>query len=173
MKLFKFHPGETIVLNFILPFGKYDAMGVVLSFRDRNAVVFEAMAASFTEEDDGRIRAGFMLTQAESLLFEENHEYKMQLNVYGFNSSRSVSDEILVQTLSQQLKDPGFGGDTALYNTYGMINGSGSGNYGGEQLDYNNLIHKPQINERTLVGNRNLPETSITNEQIDEITSSN
>lgn len=168
---FSFHPGETLVLNFVIPFSLYDVKAVVISFRNQNSVAFEAMATSFKQEgdDEFKTRVGFTLTQAESLQFEENSTYTMQLNVFGPNSSRIVSDEMKVTTGSQQLVEPGFGGDGT--HVYHENYGHASETYEGEIISYNDLADRPKINDVTLEGNRVLPEDSITIEQIEEITS--
>lgn len=184
MKLFTFHPGETFVVNFILPFHPYDVKAVIMSFRDRDRVVYENIATSFAGEGndevdvDGktviekqRTRVGYLISQSESLLFKENHDYVMQLNVYGPNSSRISSKEIKVVTKEQQLIDPVIGGDSALNTTYSTYQyGSATGITGSGTLDYNQLINKPKINSKILTGDRTLPEYSITTEQIDQIT---
>ena len=170
-KRFSFHPGETVVLNFVIPFSLYDVKAVVVSFRNNDRVAFEAIATSFKQEGDDpyKTRVGFTLTQAESLQFDENSIYMMQLNVFGPNSSRIVSDEIKLTTGAQQLVEPGFGGDGtyAYHENYGQASETDEG----EVISYNDLADRPKINSVTLEGNRILPEESITIEQIEEITS--
>jgi len=170
-KRFSFHPGETVVLNFVIPFSLYDVKAVAISFRNKGRVAFEALATSFVQEgdDEYKTRVGFTMTQAESLQFEENEIYMMQLNVFGPNSSRIASDEIKVTTGAQQLIEPGFGGD-GVY-TYHDNYGQASETYEGDVISYNDLADRPKINSVTLEGNRILPEESISIEQIEEITS--
>ena len=173
-----FHPGETVVLNFMLPFSIYDVKAVVMSFRNRDRVAFEAIATSFKSEDTtdpetGRViyktRVGFSITQAESLQFDENYKYMMQLNVFGPNSSRIASNEIPVYTGAQQIWEPGFGGG-AFYN-YNDNYGKPSEEESDENaISYNDLVDRPKINSVTLEGNRILPEESLSVEQIDEVT---
>ena len=137
MKL-RFHPGETFVVNFVIPFEKYDVKAVLLSFRNQDRIVYEAMSTSIVPAKDsegnvipGKVRVGYLFSQAESLMFEENMDYTMQLNVYGFNSSRITSKEMYAQTLSQQIWDAGIG---TQYAANGAIN------YGGwenpQYIDY-------------------------------------
>ena len=169
MALVHFHPGETVVMNFVLPFNQLDVKAVVLSFRDRNSVVLETMATGFKSEGENneKTRVGYTLTQEESLLFEENSIYQLQLNVFGPNGSRIVSNEIRVETYSQQIPFPGF----TEINTFNYNYGPSEGSHG-DIISYNDLIDKPRINERVLIGNRDLPENRISNNQIDELINS-
>lgn len=166
----KFHPGETLVLNFTLPFDILDVKAVNISFRGRDSLAFEATAVGFKSMnyvEDGktihRTRIGYTMNQTETLQFEENAKYKMQLNVYGPNGSRITSKEINVETLEQQLMEPGFSTQSFFYGN-GSTTGKGT-------MDYNKLINKPQVNEVELKGNRTLPEQPITQTEILEILS--
>lgn len=160
MMTLRFHPGETIVVNFLIPFSKYDVDAVVLSFRDKDHVVLECLTTSFVEEGE-KLRIGYSLTQAETLQFKEYSEYKMQLNVYSPNSSRITSNEMDVKTESQHLTTAGYGTDSIKYNS----------SYNTD-MDYNKLANRPSINSKTLKGNRNLAEGIISNSQIDNAVSS-
>ena len=166
----RFHPGETLVLNFTLPFDVLDVKAVNISFRGKDSIAFEATAIGFKNmnyEEDGktihRTRVGYKMTKAETLQFEEKSQYKMQLNVYGPNGSRITSKEIDVETLEQQLNEPGFSTQSYFYG-----NGSTSDK---STMDYNKLINKPQVNEVELKGDRTLPEQPITKTEILDILS--
>lgn len=153
MRRCTFHPEDTVVFDLVIPFAKDDVDEVKVSFRDRNAVVFEVSITSFQAKGD-KTRLGFTFTQEESLQFNENDFYKMQLNVYSGNGSRSASKEYDVITLSQQIPEP-----RRSDATEGVI-------------DYNDLTNKPRINNVELVNNRALPEIAITSERLEEIISS-
>lgn len=131
MQIIKFHPGETMVFNAVLPFSIYDVKAAVLSFRgEDDEVVFEAAATGVKSEDvyvtdeNGNVvyvkdeegndteekqveqyktRVGYTMNQSESLLFQEKTKYTLQVNVYGHNGSRIASKEIPVKTETQQL----------------------------------------------------------------------
>lgn len=165
-----FHPGETLVLNFRVPFSIYDVDAVVLSFRGKKGVVFETIATSFKEEEEYITRVGYTLTQSETLQFEEFTDYKMQLNVYGPNSSRIATKEIDVRTESQHMIEPGVSNIISPVDIINSSSGSSSSTIT-EIVSYNDLIDKPLINNKILAGNRNLPDTAISNELIDQITS--
>lgn len=141
------------MFDLTIPFAKEDLEAVEVSFRNNNAVVFEVEITSFQAKGD-KTRIGFTMTQEESLLFNENDIYRMQLNVYGANGSRSASKEYDVCTLSQQIPEPRRSQVTT------------------SSMDYNALANKPQINSVELAGNRALPETAITSQQIEDIISS-
>ena len=171
MHVLRFHPGETLVLNFVLPFSPYDVQAVALSFRNGNRVAFETSATTCVPEPQGtdittatKCRVGYTITQAESLQFDEFEIYQAQLNVYGPNGSRIASDEIRVETGAQQLIDPGYASVNIPKATQ-----SGTPIDATNQISYNDLVNRPKINNVILSGNRNLPEQSIPNEFIDQL----
>lgn len=176
-----FHPGETLVLNFTIPFSIEDVKAVSLSFRDRYSLVFEAVANAFNSEDEEteitdehgdvigietkyKTRIGYTLNQEESLQFHENSNYKLQLNVYSGNGSRIASKEVPVQTLEQQMIDPEFVNEQsfAAKKTNPETNIK-------QITEYDDLLNKPTINGTVLSGNRVLPENPISHYDIDEI----
>ena len=163
MRRCTFHPGDTVLFDLVIPFEIADVSEVVISFRNNNEIGFDTTITSFkaevVESDDGetivnRTRIGFTLTQEESCQFKENDIYKMQLNVYGPNSSRAASKEYDVYTLAQHIPE-------ARRNEAKT-----------SDINYNELKNKPKINSVDLVNNRELPETAITSERIEEILSS-
>ena len=172
----RFQPGETIVLNFLIPFDPMDVKAVVVSFRDDNQVVFEAVANGFAQttitDEEGhqvsRLRVGYTLTQGESLMFRENAVYDLQLNVYSPNGSRAASKEYRVETGPQHIKEVGYGAETPYARPYGVFVDNGE-----LRLNYEDLGNLPQINEVTLIGNRNVPENPLTQEQLNSIVSGN
>lgn len=171
MHVLRFHPGDTLVLNFVLPFSPYDVQAVALSFRNGNRVAFETVATTCVPEPQGvdittatKCRVGYTISQAESLQFDEYEIYQAQLNVYGPNGSRIASDEIRVETGAQQLTDPSYLSVSVpqAIQTNATVDET-------SRISYNDLINKPSINDIILNGNRNLPETRITNDIIDQI----
>ena len=168
----EFHPGETLVLNTVLPFSVYDVKAAVLSFRDDDGVVFEATATGFvsedyTDEETGetiyKTRAGYTMNQSETVLFKEKANYSLQINVYGYNGSRIASREISVRTLEQQLPMPDYFETQPVY-TNGSI-----AEQAGVITSYNDLTDKPKINGVVFEGDWVLPNTSITHNDIDNI----
>ena len=169
MRVLTFHPGDTVVVNFFIPFLAADVAAVVMSIRNKDRVVFEATALSFGDEGNGKMRVGYTFTQAESLLFDEFSEYWLQLNVFSHNSSRVASNEIRVVTLAQHIYETSYGSDPELAYAWEYDADKGDSDY--RAISYTQLLDKPKVNEVTLEGNRNLAENRITNEQIDTITS--
>ena len=163
MATLNFHPGETIALNFVLPFSIYDVQAVAISFRNENRVAFETVTTGVAVENENSTRVGYILSQEESLQFDENSHYKMQLNVFGPNGSRTTSREIDVFTGPQHITTPGFT-EVNTFNYNGTVVGMN-----GDIVSYNDLVDKPQINSQVLIGNRILPEFRITNAQINEL----
>lgn len=185
-----FHPGDTVLLQFRLPFSIQDVKAVVISFRGNDRVAFEALATAFSSEDeyemdeegnyvldeDGeqivsqyRTRVGYTLTQAESLMFDENSSYLLQLNVFGPNSSRIASKEVVVKTMAQHLIGVGYGSNAIDYNESANNKSSSEESEDGSHISYNDLLDRPKINSVTLEGNRLLPESRITDDEIDEL----
>lgn len=171
MEKIKFHPGETMVFNAVLPFSKYDVKAAVISFRNDDGVVFEAAATGvvsedYTDEESGetiyKTRVGFTMNQAESILFEEKTDYTLQLNVYGYNGSRIASKEIPVRTESQQLLSPDYFENQPIYNAE-------TPNTATVIVSYSELTDKPTVNGAIFEGDWTLPNKPITNREIDNI----
>ena len=160
------------MLNFVIPFSTYDIQAVSLSFRNGNSLVFEAMAngfkdESYVDEETGkkryRTRIGYTINQEESLTFNENSNYKLQLNVFGPNGSRIASREIPVVTLEQQISTPNFVNENSYLAKQVQPNGMTSA------ASYNLLLDRPSINGVVLTGDRTLPEFPITDYEIASI----
>lgn len=167
MRAIRFHPGETKVLQFLIPFQLMDVVAVVITCRNQRHTAFEAAATSFKEETiteikDGsevtqtKLRIGYTMSQAESLRFEENAIYKLQLNVFGPNGSRATSKEYDVVTLAQHVPESSIEELPLSEISHNVV-------------DYTKLDNLPSINMETLIQNRNLPEHVITDSDIDNL----
>lgn len=80
-----FIPGETIAHTFTIPYPKDSIGQIIISYRQKDRIVLEKIITSkknmvSTEEDNTIVSA--VLTEAESLLFEDNCEFRIQINVF-------------------------------------------------------------------------------------------
>ena len=99
-----FHPGETVIHTFVIPFRRVDLSKVIISYKQEDYVILERTVTSPRdfgeyhnaegEVDETKTQITIQLTQEESLLFKERWEYRIQLNVYSEGGSRHASCEI-------------------------------------------------------------------------------
>ena len=99
-----FSPGETIGFTFVIPFMRVDLSEVIVSFKQDGHIVLERHVTSKREflehrDKDGNIdpiktEIRIILSQEESLMFEELKNYTIQLNVYTDGGSRHASCEL-------------------------------------------------------------------------------
>ena len=91
-----FFPGETITHRFIIPFSKADVDYVVISYKQNEQVMLEKTITSdqITKETELSCRIEYELKQIESLLFDDNMPFTMQLNVYSTSGTRHTSYEL-------------------------------------------------------------------------------
>ena len=95
-----FHPGETVINNFVIPFEKADISQIIVTYKQFDDIVLERTITSADRfafidySDPAKTKFRIQLSQEESLLFNENTDYKIQLNVYTEGGSRHASCEI-------------------------------------------------------------------------------
>lgn len=95
-----FHPGETIVHSFIIPFQRIVLSQIIVSYKQNGYVILERIVTSkdqyaFEEiEDPAKTKFRIQLTQNESLLFDDESDFTIQINVYTEGGSRHASCEI-------------------------------------------------------------------------------
>lgn len=164
MKALRFHPGETVVVNFLIPFRKDDVATVVMSIRDHNYLVFEAASVNVVAAGENKTRVGYTFTQSESLLFREYWEYQLELNVFSYNSSRATSKDIPVITGSQHIYESSDETDPELI--YAWRNKADADESTQRPVSYEQLTDLPSLNQVTLIGDRTVAETAITTEEI-------
>lgn len=101
-----FYPGETIAHTFILPYEKSYISKVIVSYRQSERLVLEKVIASsraMQELDEGTAIT-VTLAEEESLLFEDNAHYDVQVNVF-MSSGRATSSQIRDWTGLQHVRD--------------------------------------------------------------------
>jgi len=101
-----FTPGETITHAFIIPFAANELNKVVVSYKQQESIVFEkTITYGFIAKDQHITSIEFQLTQEESLLFADDEEITIQLNVYTNQGTRHSSRELSSSSYVQYLRE--------------------------------------------------------------------
>ena len=105
-----FNPGETVVETFELPFLKSELSKVIVTYKNKYDDVFyvKTITSSSTRqiENENKCLVAVELSQQETLLFEENSCFKIQINVLTTGRvSRFASKEIVSKTGPQHIKE--------------------------------------------------------------------
>jgi len=90
-----FFPGETISHSFVVPFAAAEIDYAIVSYKQNEAVIFEKRITSgFNAEDTSITQFDFTLTQEESLLFDDDKPFTIQVNIYTTGGTRHSSHEV-------------------------------------------------------------------------------
>lgn len=93
-----FNPGETVCHQFIIPFVGDEISKVIVSYKQDGDIMFEkTITSGFEEIEPGKTKFLVLFSQAESLLFKDNFDFSVQVNVLiglGGNISRLSSKEL-------------------------------------------------------------------------------
>lgn len=90
-----FFPGETIVHQFIIPFDIVDVAKVIVTYKQNDQIVMEkTITSGFTETEDNKTSFDYSFMQPESLAFQDNSNFTIQLNVYSKGGTRHASHEM-------------------------------------------------------------------------------
>ena len=101
-----FFPGETISHTFYIPFAKDEISYVILSYKQNGAIILEPKITSGFEKDiKNYTKFTYALTQNESLLFDDNSPFTIQVNVYTLNGTRHASHELSSKSGVQYLRE--------------------------------------------------------------------
>lgn len=104
-----FIPGETVGFEFFIPFACEEISEVLVTFRQNNKVILTVPITSedkFERVSEVETRIVVTLSQKESLLFENNSEFKIQLNIFTKRGgSRAASTEMTAKTGKQHYKE--------------------------------------------------------------------
>ena len=108
-----FYPGETVEHTFIVPFNVNDVEDAIVSYKQGNRIILEKDAtinAIFDDTDpQNPIITDFtellvVISEEESLLFEDNAPYTMQVNVFNLGN-RATSELIKDRTGVQYYRE--------------------------------------------------------------------
>lgn len=104
-----FYPGETVEHTFIVPYYESDIDEAIISYKQNDHIVLEKQATSKQIYDNtdpnNPVIVEFseliiVLSQEESLLFENNAPYEIQINIFSIGN-RQTSEPIKDSTGTQ------------------------------------------------------------------------
>lgn len=106
-----FHPGDTVRMNFIVPFSRQDIGSAIVSYKQRGHIVLEKTATSEaiydeTEPNEEPVDSGTSqltvdLSERETLLFADKTSFSIQINIFSDVSGRVASEPIYVEVGEQ------------------------------------------------------------------------
>ena len=102
-----FHPGETVIHKFTIPFNKNETNNVLVTYKQNESIILMKTIASEDITSIAVNSSSFTveLSQQESLLFDENKPFTMQLNVILGDGSRAASKEVSSKNGVQHYKE--------------------------------------------------------------------
>lgn len=101
-----FFPAETITHQFVIPFAANEIDKVIFSYKQQDAVMFEKIITTgFVAEEDHVTSVDFQLTQGEGLLFADDTDFTVQVNVFTKAGTRHTSHELRSSTGAQYLRE--------------------------------------------------------------------
>lgn len=101
-----FSPGETVTHKFRVPFPAVEMSKVVVSYKQQDHLVLEKNVTSFEEGDTPtQSIVTIVFSQDESLLFENDMPFTIQINVITTAGSRATSREMKGGTLFQHVRE--------------------------------------------------------------------
>jgi len=101
-----FFPGETITHRFVVPFAANEIDKVIISYKQKEAIMFEkTLTSGFVKEDQHITSVEFQLTQGEGLLFADDTPFTVQVNVYTIVGTRHTSHEMNSSSGVQYLRE--------------------------------------------------------------------
>ena len=101
-----FFPGETITHRFVIPFAVNEIDKVILSYKQKEAIIFEkTLYSGFVAEEPSVTSVEFQLTQGEGLLFLDDAPFTVQVNVVTKQNTRHTSHELSSSSGVQYLRE--------------------------------------------------------------------
>ena len=101
-----FFPGETISHTFIVPFNNNEISKVVITYKQNDRIIFEkTLTSGFIREEQYITKIEYQFNQGESLLFDDNSDFTIQVNVYTVSGSRHASHEMRSSNGVQYLRE--------------------------------------------------------------------
>lgn len=105
-----FFPGETVNHTFIVPFDITEIGRAIISYKQNGHIIVEKEATSSSVDNENSETSScnliVSLTEKESLLFEDNSEYSIQINIFSPVNGRITSKPIYDCTGEQYLRQP-------------------------------------------------------------------
>lgn len=115
-----FHPGETVIHRFIIPFAYREVKKVIVTYKQNNRIILvkelpekgstafptqELEAASETNFFKATAQFDVALTEEESLLFSDETKFTIQINVVTMSNTRAASHEIQSESGIQHYRE--------------------------------------------------------------------
>lgn len=101
-----FNPGETISHIFIIPFVSTEISKVIITYKQNDRIILtKTITSNFQEDSPGHTRITIAFNQQETLLFEEDSSFTIQLNVITNKGARASSCEITSSSGVQHYKE--------------------------------------------------------------------
>lgn len=101
-----FFPGETISHKFVVPFNHNEIAKMVITYKQNDHILIEkTITSGFKEEELYVTSVEYQFNQGESLIFEDNSDFTMQINVYTVSGSRHTSHEMRGSNGVQYLRE--------------------------------------------------------------------
>ena len=100
-----FSPGETIVHEFHLPFGGNDISEVIVSYYQNGRIIFIKHYNGEYKSIPTGSQFTVGLLQEESLLFDDNSDFYVQLNVMFNSGTRATSREMRGRNIKQHIRE--------------------------------------------------------------------
>ena len=102
-----FIPGETITHEFIIPFLETEISKVIVTYKQNNRIILtKPISSGFEKYSAGKTKVILAMSQKESLLFDGENDYTIQLNVLTVKGgSRATCAEFQGSTAIQHYKE--------------------------------------------------------------------
>ena len=101
-----FFPGETVTNRFIIPFAQDEVGKVVVTYKQNDQIILEkTITSGFTNEENQKCSFDYVFSQPESLAFQDNSDFSIQLNVYTKSGTRHTSYEMRGVNGAQYLRE--------------------------------------------------------------------
>jgi hypothetical protein len=101
-----FFPGETITHRFVVPFAVKEINKVVVSYKQHESIILEkTIATGFKGEGTNITSFEIPFSQQDSLVFDDNVPFSMQINVFTNVGTRHTSKEMNSSSGIQYLRD--------------------------------------------------------------------
>ena len=102
-----FIPGETISHKFVVPFQSGSVTKIIVTYRQDNHVILEKIVYPGQVESlpAGNGQFTVLLSQEESLLFDDDKLFYVQINAILTNNTRCTSAEIKGTNLKQHIRE--------------------------------------------------------------------
>lgn len=100
-----FFPGETIIHTFVIPFAETEIVKIIVSYKQNNAIILEKEITTVTPDGPGLSKASIQFTQTESLMFQDDAVFTIQLNVIASDGTRHTSHELKSDNGVQYLRE--------------------------------------------------------------------